>query len=80
MLNGSAIGADLILRASYLNPDWPNRYLCLGRDYVRNGALQKFFRALGTAEVDPHQVMAGATDTFEMFDTSGSTSGEAQWN
>lgn len=70
VLNGSAIGANMILRDAFLQPRWPDRYLKLGKDYVKSGGLQKFFTALNDANPGPEIAMLGARETFEMLERS----------
>ncbi len=67
VLNGSAIGANMILRDGFLEDAWPNRYLLAGQAYVKTGALQRFFAAMTDADPEPSEVLRGAQETFELF-------------
>lgn len=64
VLNGSTLGAEMILRHGYLGAGWPVRYLALGRDYVRDGHLRRFFDVLNDLPLPVEDVRRGAMDTF----------------
>ncbi|MEL7027369.1 MAG: biliverdin-producing heme oxygenase [Pseudomonadota bacterium] len=67
VLNGSAIGATVMLRGGYLGEDWPQAYLHVGQAYVQSGKLKRFFDALEDGPQDATAVTAGAMDTFKLF-------------
>ncbi len=70
VLNGSALGATMLLKHDRLGPEWPREYLRLGQAYVQSGHLKRFFDALNTGPHDPAQVLRGARDTFARLEPS----------
>lgn len=67
VLNGSAMGASLMLKRGYLAPDWPRAYLTLGQSFAKSGALSRFFAQLETEVADPKDAEQGARVTFELL-------------
>lgn len=67
VLNGSSLGAAVLLKAGALGEDWPTRYLMMGRDYVTSGRLKRFFDALNAVNHDPDTVQEGAFAAFEQL-------------
>lgn len=63
-LNGSAMGASVLLKSGAVAPDWPCSYLTVLRDYATSGRLQSFFRDLEGLRIDLDQASAGARDVF----------------
>lgn len=68
VLNGSALGASMMLKGGYLGSDWPSRYMALGGEYVRSGNLRRFFDALNTRPLDIASVERGAKAAFALFE------------
>ena len=64
VLNGSSLGASILLKTDSLGVGWPRQYLGLGRDYVRAGHLKRFFDGMNVASVNPIEVHRGAMETF----------------
>jgi heme oxygenase len=67
VLNGSALGAAILLGRQGVRPDWPSSYLSLGRSYAQTGKLKQFFDRLNTIDLDPAAMVMGARDTFALF-------------
>ncbi|MEM1161760.1 MAG: biliverdin-producing heme oxygenase [Pseudomonadota bacterium] len=67
VLNGSALGASILLKGDALAPHWPRRYLTLGHQYARSGRLKNFFERLNTEAERSPAVERGATDTFSIL-------------
>lgn len=76
-LNGSALGAAMILKHGGLGPDWPRRYLEMGRSYARSGGVRHFFDRLDRTPLVPHRVVAGAAAVFELFRPGPAEAGPA---
>ncbi|MEL6476354.1 MAG: hypothetical protein AAFR17_03430 [Pseudomonadota bacterium] len=64
-LNGSALGATVLLRTHAAGENRPSVYLTLMRDHARSGALGVFFRALNQQDLDRAAAAAGARSVFE---------------
>lgn len=69
VLNGSALGASILLKSGAVAETWARRYLERGRTYAQTGQLRRFFDALNTAPLHLAGVQAGALDTFAAFET-----------
>lgn len=67
VLNGSALGAAVMLDRGYLKDGWPDQYFLLGRALVRTGGLKRFFDRLNNVPLDEADVANGAKDTFSIF-------------
>ena len=63
-LNGSALGASVMLKSVHLPENWPRTYLLAGRDYVRSGGLVSFFSLLDSMELDLDAAADGAKTVF----------------
>lgn len=63
-LNGSALGASLLLKSGVTLAGKPSAYLELMRDYARSGALNSFFHALNSQELDFKRARQGACQIF----------------
>lgn len=63
-LNGSALGATVLMRQSPETIGASTRYLELMSGFVRSGALGTFFRALNRQKLDMHRAASGATAVF----------------
>lgn len=68
VLNGSALGADMLLRHGKLGADWPKSYLKLGQKYVKSGGLRRFFDALNAGTFGEADLCKGAARTFAFFE------------
>lgn len=73
VLNGSALGAAVIMKAGHLGPTWPVRYLGLARDYARSGNLKAFFDALNEQTLDRAQALRGAVAVFDLLSIDASS-------
>lgn len=71
VLNGSALGAVMMLKEGHVPEGWPTAYLEEGRAYAKSGKLAAFFRALDAAELDMDEATRGAQETFELFLEAG---------
>lgn len=67
VLNGSALGASLLLKRDSLAPNWPQRYLEMAAAHARSGGVYAYFKALEHASVVLDEAIAGAKDTFSLF-------------
>ena len=63
-LNGSAMGASVLLKTGAVGADWPRQYLTTLRDYATSGRLHGFFSALQDQAMDRDQAGRGARDVF----------------
>ncbi len=66
-LNGSAMGASILIKSSALHSNWPVTYLTLMRNFAASGDLFKFLETLNTAKLDRTSAAEGANDTFRML-------------
>ena len=64
-LNGSAIGASLLLKSASAEDNWPKAYLMEMRRFATSGLLSDFFRGLEAARLDRSAARAGALRVFE---------------
>ena len=64
-LNGSTLGASVMLKAGHCRAEWPSAYFRLGRDYVQSGRLARFFQSLDAADLELEKAVAGARAVFE---------------
>ena len=71
VLNGSALGASIILKNSYILQNWPSDYMTLGRSYVKTGRAKHFFKLFDSLHLDTAEVERGAIDTFLLFSEDG---------
>lgn len=65
VLNGSAMGASVLLNSKAIDQNWPTAYLESMREFARTGALGTFFRALNAASLDFPQTVLGAEAIFD---------------
>ena len=66
-LNGSAIGASILLKSDHRLKSWPTAYLALLQGYAKAGHLAQFFDALEAAPLDAERALQGAVDVFDMI-------------
>lgn len=66
-LNGSALGADLLLRQGARAAGWPVAYLQGMAEFAKSGQLKAFFEALEDAAPDFDAAYAGALQVFDMI-------------
>ena len=66
-LNGSSLGAAMLLKSRAIKPDWPSAYMRMSKDYAASGKLATFFRGLNGSAIDLEMAVSGATDVFEML-------------
>lgn len=64
VLNGSSLGASMMLRDGAMSADWPKAYLGLGRAYAKDGHLKRYFADMNTLAPNADRVRNGALDTF----------------
>ncbi len=69
VLNGSTLGASMMLKYNFLAPKWPRAYLTLGRDYAQSGQLKRFFNSLARQELNLEAAISGARETFLHLET-----------
>lgn len=67
-INGSALGASILMKSAALQPDWPTAYLETMRSYATSGALNAFFQTLNAQDLDHVQATEGATQVFTLLE------------
>lgn len=73
-LNGSAIGAAIILKTGTVRDDWPTSYLRAQASGARDGLARRFFDALDARKPELHEAASGAHAVFNMI-TGGPSCG-----
>ncbi len=66
-LNGSAIGASVLLKSGRIPGDWPTSYLLCMQEFARSKALKTFFAELDAQSFDMDDARCGAERVFSMF-------------
>lgn len=66
-LNGSALGASMLLQPGAALAGQSSAYLNLMQDYAKSGALGGFFRALNGETLDINRAAAGADMVFSVM-------------
>lgn len=69
VLNGSALGACVMLKHNFLHPEWPRSYFTLGQNYARSGRLSNYFASLDRKKLDAKSAVSGAQETFSHLET-----------
>ncbi len=69
-LNGSALGASILLKTGVLNPQWPKSYLNEMRLFATSGQLKYFFEHLNEEELDREAMADGAIAVFDLIASS----------
>lgn len=64
VLNGSAVGASILLKSRSIKEDWPTAYLREMQDFATSGSLSDFFRRLDTVSLDRTEALSGALEVF----------------
>ena len=67
VLNGSCLGASVMLKRGDIPQDWPSSYLAHGRDFVHSGQFQMFMERLNRADIELHGATLGARTCFKAF-------------
>ena len=67
VLNGSSLGASIMLKRGDIPRDWPDRYFQHGRQFVQTGQLKRFMDRLNSADIDLTDATRGARACFEAF-------------
>ncbi len=63
-LNGSALGASLLLKSGAIDDSWPRNYLTEMQAFAKSGALKQFFSSLDRTPVDIEEAGHGARSVF----------------
>lgn len=63
-LHGSALGASMLLKSKSVGSGWPKAYLRLMAEFATSGQLKQFFDRLNAAQIEPVDMIRGATDVF----------------
>lgn len=63
-LNGSAIGASILLKSRSTHAPWPCAYLETMADYATSGRLKAFFERLEAVQLNMDDAVQGARDVF----------------
>lgn len=69
-INGSALGASILLKSAALQPGWPTAYLDTMRQFATSGALNTFFHDLNAQHLNRPEAEAGATRVFTMLESA----------
>ena len=64
VVNGSALGASILLKSGGVDPGWPKAYLIAMQDFARNGSLHAFFQRLDATNLDLTEAKHGAEAAF----------------
>lgn len=67
VLNGSAMGASVLLKPGVLPPQWPRHYLYAMQSFSKSGQLRRFFDQLEARNLDHADSIAGATAVFHLL-------------
>lgn len=65
VLNGSAMGASVLLKPGALPNDWPRHYLRTMQAFAKSGQLRQFFDRLDAIDLNHAESLAGATAVFD---------------
>jgi heme oxygenase len=63
-LNGSALGASILLKSGSVLADWPTEYLAEMRGFAASGQLKSFFDDLNAEYLDTGEMLKGANAVF----------------
>lgn len=63
-LNGSSLGASILLKSESVRTDWPSQYLHEMRQFATSGALGHFFAELDALKLDKSEAANGAKAVF----------------
>lgn len=63
-LNGSALGASILIKSGAVRPDWPHDYLSEMRLFAASGALKTFFEGLDACDAPLDALIDGANAVF----------------
>lgn len=66
-LNGSAIGASIILKSGMVRDDWPTNYLRAQASGARDGLARRFFDALDARKPELREAASGAHAVFNLI-------------
>ncbi len=69
VLNGSTLGASLLISKGYLEASWPRSYLETSRAFAKSGQLRSFFDQLDDLPMGAPELLRGAVETFEIIKT-----------
>lgn len=64
VVNGSPLGASMMLKNKQIPADWPSEYMHLTAEFARSGRLKTFFEAMISAEPELAKATKGATRYF----------------
>lgn len=67
VLNGSSLGAAMMLKSRSIPEDWPADYMSRSAAFAKSGRLKAFFDGLNSAEIDILKTAAGAKRCFDIF-------------
>ncbi len=67
VLNGSCLGAALLLKSDAVDPGWPSTYLRLSQSCAASGRLKTFFGDLNAAVLNRPDAVVGARDVFTLI-------------
>lgn len=66
VLNGSALGACVLLKTGGVAPAWPSQYLRTMQGFAQSGGLKRFFDMLDGRELDLAEATSGARAAFTL--------------
>ncbi|WP_341367790.1 hypothetical protein [Yoonia sp. BS5-3] len=65
VLNGSALGASMLLKSNSIQDGWPTSYLRVMQGFASSGQLKSFFGQLDQADAATSDMAAGAKAVFD---------------
>lgn len=78
VLNGSALGASMLLSHGYIIKTWPSAYLMHGQRFAKSGQLRGFLDRIDRLPAGDKELLRGAVDTFRMVGEDLQTTGSAR--
>jgi heme oxygenase len=66
-LNGSSLGASVLLKKGAIDAAWPRQYLEEMRRFAKSGMLKSFFDELNAAPFKVEDMATGANDVFNLL-------------
>ncbi len=71
-LNGSAIGASMLLKSGAIPDHWPQSYLRVMANYASSGGLKAFFDQLESSDLEMARAVEGAQAVFDKLSSDES--------
>lgn len=64
-LNGSALGASVLLKTGAIQASWPTHYVEEMRNFATSGGLAAFFQSLNDDKLNATEIVCGAHSVFD---------------